>query len=119
MEWIVIISGAANLVGFLATKQIERSIKNQKQPDTTTESSTNRNLSSNPTVTDSQEVAALKEKLQNLRNEAKELTSPDTFVQYAKVLREANEVERELKLQLGKSIYDIVLQNSEKMLLHL
>lgn len=106
----MIISGAANLVGFFVSKQIERSIKNQKHV-TTTDLSTNQRHSSKSTRNDSSEVSALKEKLRNLRNEAKELNSPDTFVQYAKVLREANEVERELKLQLGKCICHEIFQN--------
>lgn len=48
-------------------------------------------------------IAALEAKLKSLRTEAKLLTSPDSFVQYAKVSREANKVEKVLKQKKGTS----------------
>ena len=48
-------------------------------------------------------IKALEKKLKDLRESAKELTSPDDFVKYARVNREANKVEKELKEKKGKS----------------
>lgn len=46
-------------------------------------------------------IQALQAQLKKLRMEAKELSSPDTFVQYARVMREANKVEKELNEKRG------------------
>lgn len=41
-------------------------------------------------------IPALEKRLRELRAEAKQVNSPDTFVQYARLSREANKVEKEL-----------------------
>lgn len=48
-------------------------------------------------------IPALEKKLQGLRADAKRANSPDTFVQYARLSREANKVEKELMEKKGKA----------------
>lgn len=48
-------------------------------------------------------IPALEKKLKELRTEAKRVNSPDTFVQYARLSREANKVEKELVEKKGKA----------------
>lgn len=48
-------------------------------------------------------IPALEKKLKELRAEAKRVNSPDTFVQYARLSREANKVEKELMEKKGKA----------------
>lgn len=48
-------------------------------------------------------IEALEARLSQLRAQAKDLSSPDTFVQYARVSREANRVEKELLEKKGKT----------------
>lgn len=47
-------------------------------------------------------ISSLEAKLGQLKSQAKALNSPDTFVQYARVSREANKVERELNDKRGR-----------------
>ena len=46
-------------------------------------------------------ISALEKKLKHLRAEAKRVNAPDTFVQYARLTREANKVEKELTEKKG------------------
>lgn len=57
------------------------------------------------TVPEEGSIQALELKLEQLRERAKELTSPDSFVQYARVNREANKVEKEIKQKKGKLLF--------------
>lgn len=46
-------------------------------------------------------IEFLEARLKQLRNQAKRLNAPDTLVQYARVTREANRVEKELNEKKG------------------
>lgn len=46
-------------------------------------------------------IAELELRLANMRDEARALNSPDTFVQYARVMRNANDLERKLLERRG------------------
>lgn len=56
----------------------------------------------NSSVVDETNVESLEEKVKELRAQATQLTSADTFVQYARVTREANRLEKLLKDVKGK-----------------
>lgn len=55
-------------------------------------------------LVDENSVADLETKVKALRAEATQLTSSDTFVQYARVTREANRLEKRVKELKGTSI---------------
>lgn len=58
-------------------------------------------------------IPALRKKLKELQLQAKQLNSPDTFVQYAKVTREANKVEKELLEKEGTFVLHVQLDSVE------
>lgn len=53
-------------------------------------------------------IAELELRLARLRDEAKALNSPDSFVQYAQRTREANRVAKELADRRGKLFYNLL-----------
>lgn len=60
-------------------------------------STTNEQASNSDDPVDENDVASLERRIKSLRTQAQQLTSADTFVQYARVTRQANKLEKRLK----------------------
>lgn len=66
-------------------------------PSSSTTNEQQASSNSDEAVVDENDVASLERRIKSLRTQAQQLTSADTFVQYARVTREANKLEKRLK----------------------
>lgn len=115
MEVVLAASAAANVAIVLIERFSNRETVTEEKQDVASEGTQalqelqteTEEVVTDPQVeeTDAPEgsVRALEIRLKELRAQAKQLNSPDTFVQYARVSREANKVEKELLEKKGKN----------------
>ncbi|CDF32770.1 unnamed protein product [Chondrus crispus] len=113
MEVVLLGSALSNLCALLIDAYASRAqrplIQPPAEPDTTTQRASNSKdrveaapaSDANPQEADAEQfpegsIPALEKKVKHLRAEAKRVNAPDTFVQYARLTREANKVEKEL-----------------------
>lgn len=75
----------------------QKASRTAEQASETAPSSTVTEQASNSDAVDENDVASLERRIKLLRTQAQQLTSADTFVQYARVTRQANKLEKRLR----------------------